>query len=96
MNVLAAILIAIVAHEAGHALAAQALHLRWQLFVRFPISFGVKAEPSRLVGAAGPLASLLVAVVAAPYWPILSVSSLLLGLLSLPPFKPCDGYWIFR
>ncbi len=96
MSVLAAILIAVVAHEAGHALAAQALHLRWQVFVRFPISFGVKAEPSRLVGAAGPLASLIVAVVAAPYWPVLCVFSLALCLVSLPPFRPCDGYWIFR
>ncbi len=96
MNVLAAFGIAVLAHEAGHATAAQALHLRWEPFLRFPVSFGIRAERSRWVAAAGPLTSLLVAVAAFPYWPLLSVASLLLGLVSLPPFKPCDGYWMFR
>ncbi len=92
-----AVLVSVAAHEAGHAFAAQALGVRWQVFFRFPVSLGVKAEPSRRVGLGGPAASLLVSFAAFPlHWPALWFFSILYCLLSLPPVKPCDGYWIFR
>ncbi len=81
----------------GHPTAAQALGLRWELFVRFPVSFGVRAEQSRLVAAAGPVASFLLASAAyAVGWQDFCFLSAGFGLVSLPPFKPFDGYWIFR
>ncbi len=95
--ILLAFVLAVVVHEAGHAAVAQARGLRWELFVRFPVSFGVKAERSRLVAVAGPLATFLLAYAALVVeWQDLCLLSAVFGLISLPPFKPCDGYWIFR
>ncbi len=84
-------------HEAGHWIAARALGLRYEFYFRFPLSLGVRSEPSRIVGAAGPLISLLMAAGAFAFgsW-VVCLCSLLLCVGSLPPVKPFDGYWIFR
>ncbi len=95
--ILAAFALSILVHEAGHAAAAQASGLRWEVFMRFPVSFGIRAEQSRLVAACGPAASFAAASGGLLVgWQDLFLLSLLFGLLSLPPFKPFDGYWIFR
>lgn len=97
MNGILAFAIAVLVHEAGHAVTARVLHLRWEIYVRFPFTLGIRAEPSRRVAAGGPLASLLLALVALLVgWPMLCAASLAFFVVSLPPFKPCDGYWIFR
>ena len=88
---------AVVIHEAGHALTAQALGKRWRLFLRFPVALGVAAEPSRLVAAAGPVASILAGLVASALgWEMLAIANLFLGVVSLVPVPPQDGWRLIR
>jgi hypothetical protein len=53
----------VLAHECGHAAAAQALGLRWRPFVRLPWKVGIAVwvntpRQARLIGLAGPAANL--------------------------------------
>ena len=97
-------LLAAALHEGGHLLAARVMRIpframrmdhlgvRLELGGRMP-SFGEEW----LLCAAGPLASLLCAALAAPLWPrwemaaSFSCASLLLGLLNLLPIRSFDG-----
>ena len=93
MSTLALVVAAVVLHEAGHALAAQVLGLRWKIYMRFPVSLGIAAEPSRRVAAAGPLVSLVAGLIAfGAGWYMFSAASLILGLVSLVPVRPQDGW----
>ncbi|MBQ8407715.1 MAG: hypothetical protein IJY39_02490 [Clostridia bacterium] len=99
MTVLAAAL-----HECGHLLAARLLHIPLQS-MRLDL-LGARLEVGGraigygeewLLAAAGPLASLLSSIVAAPLWGsgrhavIFSCASLLLGVLNLLPIRTLDG-----
>jgi len=91
------ILLVVVVHESGHALTAQALGLRWRLYARLPVSVGVKAEPSRLVALGGPAASILAGLSAAMVsWDSFAIVSLFVGLVSLIPIPPQDGWRAIR
>ena len=94
--VLVVVALAVLAHEAGHALAAHMLGLRWKTFARFPISIGIAAEPSRLVALAGPAMSLAGAIIFAPTWPVFAFANLFLGLTALLPIPASDGYRLIR
>jgi hypothetical protein len=53
----------VLAHELGHAAAAQALGLRWRPFVRLPWKVGIAVwvdtpRQARLIGLAGPAVNL--------------------------------------
>ncbi len=99
MTFLAAIL-----HECGHLLAARALGLQPQSIeiglsgARLRVSGGIhRFSTEWLLAAAGPLASLLLALVALPLWSLtptaqlFSVVSASLGLLNLLPVRSFDG-----
>ncbi len=99
MTLLAALL-----HECGHLLAAYALGLtpeRMEIGLsgaRLRISGGIhRFSTEWLLAAAGPMVSLLVALLATPLWhltqaaPLFSVVSASLGLLNLLPVRSFDG-----
>jgi Zn-dependent protease len=102
-NVTIAIVLAIVvAHELGHALTAVALGLRIRLYARFPASagIGVVQPPAGLrpvhdlaVALAGPFVNLALVW---PLWTLgahaMGLTSALIGLGSLVPVKPQDGW----
>ena len=99
---LAAFVLAVTVHEAGHAFAAIALGRRPRLFVRWPWTFGV-AVPTigrgadGLVALAGPAASLALAygAILTGHSTVALVSGLL-GLLNLLPVPRSDGSHIVR
>ena len=90
-------LLACVVHEAGHLLAIRALGSRVEELrltglgaVMIPRgSFGYGAEC--LVALAGPVASLLLALVTSPWNQTLAGVSLVLGLFNFLPLAPLDG-----
>lgn len=99
MTVLAALL-----HECGHIIAAKLLHiplreLRLDLLgARLEVAGRLLSYGEEwLLAAAGPLSSLVVALLAAPFWKFtpmsvtFSCASLLLGLLNLLPIRTFDG-----
>jgi hypothetical protein len=54
----------VLAHEAGHAIAAQALGLRWKPFMRLPWKIGIAVwvdtpRQSQIIGLAGPVMNLM-------------------------------------
>jgi stage IV sporulation protein FB len=97
---IAAILIAVVVHEAGHAAAAQAVGLEWRPFARLPWKLGIAVlapEPGirprddLLIALAGPAASALLAALTFQVAPWLSLLSGLLAVLNLVPLPGSDG-----
>ncbi|MBP3319163.1 MAG: site-2 protease family protein [Ruminiclostridium sp.] len=85
-------------HELGHLLAIHALGGRVGEF--WLTGLGAVMTPRRrmfsygeecLVALAGPGASLLLALLAAPVWETLAGLSLALGLFNLLPLAPLDG-----
>jgi stage IV sporulation protein FB len=97
---IAAILIAIVSHEAGHAAAAQAVGLQWRPFVRLPWKIGVavvapgsgiRPRDDLLIALAGPGASALLAALTFQVSPWLSLLSGLVAVLNLLPLPGSDG-----
>ena len=91
-------------HECGHLLAARQMQiplscLRLDLFgARIDVGDRLLSYGEEwLLAAAGPLFSLVGAVMATPFWTVsrffvsFSVSSFLLGLLNLLPVKTFDG-----
>lgn len=96
----------IAAHEAGHAVQAMLLgypvrvigRLRPVPLVAVQVAFP-GAPPrghSRMIAAAGPAVSLLLAVALAPVSPVLCVVSVILGLESLLPLPRHDGLRMLR
>lgn len=77
----------VLAHEAAHAAAAQALGLRWKPFVRLPWKAGIAVwvdtpRQQRLIGLAGPAANLVLAVpllLLPAQWRVLGFVSLLMA-----------------
>lgn len=97
------IALAVLAHEAGHALAAQALRLPWRpvLSWRGP-GIRIGSDSPRLTrwqvgltAAAGPLASILLAVAAWTAHPFVAVVSLDLALWNLV-LPRSDGRLVLR
>jgi Zn-dependent protease len=97
---IAAIVIAIVCHEAGHAAAARAVGLAWRPFARLPWKIGVAVvapEPGirprddLLIALAGPASSALLAALTFQIAPWLSLLSALLAVLNLMPLPGSDG-----
>lgn len=100
------LLAAVVAHEGGHALAARSFGFRSKFVVsRLKIATRLNVSRAELspqqdlvIAAAGPAASVLLGIaiwiVAGNAW--LAAASVELGVLSLIPIKPQDGYWIAR
>jgi Zn-dependent protease len=99
------VMVAVVAaHELGHATAATAYGFRWRAFVT-PTKLGVRVLATRdevtaaqnaAMAAAGPAASFLLAAAAWAAGSVqLTVLSAMVGLLSLVPIRPQDGYWIW-
>ena len=99
-----AALLAAAVHESGHLCAAKCLHIPVRA-LRFHL-LGAGLEPEGrllsygeefLLCAAGPIASLLFALLPAPFWEFsafagqLSCASLVLGLLNLLPIRSFDG-----
>ena len=90
----------LLSHEAGHALAAQLLGLRWRpVLSRRGVGVAIGCEGRRLTrfqagvtGAGGPAASLLlVAVLWRLGFHLPALASLELCVLNLLPFKRSDG-----
>ena len=101
MTEIAAIVIAIISHEAGHAAAAQAIGLEWRPFARLPWKFGVAVVAPRLgmrprddllIALAGPAASAMLAALTFQLSPWLSLFSALLAVLNLAPIPGSDGW----
>jgi stage IV sporulation protein FB len=97
---LAAIVIAIICHEAGHAAAAQAVGLEWRPFARLPWKIGVavvapgpgiRPRDDLVIALAGPAASALLAAFTFQVAPWLSLLSAMLAVLNLLPFPGTDG-----
>jgi Zn-dependent protease len=100
-----AIAIAIVAHEAGHAAAAQAIGLEWRPFARLPWKIGVavlvpdtgiRPRDDLFIALAGPSASALLAGLTFQVAPWLSLLSGLLAVLNLVPLPGTDGLRAIR
>ena len=105
MAELAALVIVILSHEAGHAAAAQSMGLEWRPFARLPWKFGVAVVvPARglhprddlFIALAGPAASTALAVLTFQTWPWLSVLSGLIATLNLIPMPGSDGLRAIR
>jgi Zn-dependent protease len=101
MTQIAAIVLAIVSHEAGHAAAAQAVGLQWRPFARLPWKIGVvvlapepgiRPRDDLLIALAGPAASAMLAALAFQVSPHLSLLSGMLAVLNLLPFPGTDGW----
>lgn len=98
------LLLVMLAHEAGHACAAQALGHRWQPFFRLNAigvavvvpDGGLSRRADVTIAAAGPGVSLAL-VGLWPLAPALALFSLTLAVLNLLPFLPgSDGHRIQR
>jgi Zn-dependent protease len=98
---IAAILIAIVVHEAGHAAVAQAVGLEWRPFARLPWKIGIAvvapepgigARDDLLIAVGGPAASALLATLTFQVSPFLSLLSALVAVLNLVPLPGTDGW----
>lgn len=96
------ILLAIVfGHEAGHALTAQFLGLRWRVGVArihgVPVAPAVYAPASRMVALGGPVGA---TIAAAALWrqdPLLVLTLwLIAGPLSLLPLPRLDGVHVWK
>ncbi len=100
----AAILLAAGLHECGHILAARLLHIPLRGFCLDLLGARLEVRGRMLsygeewlLAAAGPIASLIVSALAAPFWAAcpfavaFSCASLLLGLLNLLPIRTFDG-----
>ncbi len=97
-------LMAAAVHEGGHLIAARGMHIPLSLLrmdllgARLDVSGRVLSYGEEwLLCAAGPVASLLFAAAAAPFWrtceyaALFSCASLILGLLNLLPVRTFDG-----
>ncbi len=96
-------LLAAAGHECGHLLAAKCLHIPLRqmsldlLGARIEVNGRMLSYGEEwLLAAAGPFASLLLSLLAAPFWHYrsafaFSAISLLLGLLNLLPIRTFDG-----
>lgn len=94
---LAALLAAAIAHEAGHILA---LYLCGSRVVQLRVELGglclmhtalCRHGEEAFAALAGPMAGLLWAAAAAVFWPLSAALSLLLSLYNLLPALPLDG-----
>lgn len=107
LDLLLAVLLCVVVHEAGHAVAAYLLG--WRVARVRLMWYGPALElrvanltnrkiPSdvRWMAAAGPLANFLLALVAAPFSPPLAFVSLVCGVGNLIPIRPADGWAILH
>lgn len=90
----------VLVHETAHAATARAYGLRCRLILKRTVIAVAVEQPSRrqsmFIALAGPIASVAFGTALLQISPAAAAVNILLGLVSLVPVKPQDGWQILR